>query len=192
MTAPLDAHKGRRVRGDGGRYITKISVELVDKICGVIASAVPMDTAAAYSGISKQTMYAWMRRARDLQTLNDTGYHGPWNEDETILLDFAGKLDVAMAAWEVTALGRITEAAKDHWAAAGWLLERRKPDEYGRRQRLDVANADGQPFRVQATPTFDPELLTDAELDTLVSLLRKAQPAGADVIEMAPRRELTA
>lgn len=189
MTAPLDTTK-RRQRTGGGTYQSKLTAELTAKLCEVIASAVPMDTAAAYVGISRQTMYSWMRAARDMQHHAENNV-GPWNEQESLLLDFANGLDKAVAAWEVTALGRVTAAAAEHWQAAGWLLERRKPDEYGRRQRIDMGNADGQPFRMTQTPMFDPSLLTDEELETVVRLLRKAQPGG-DVIEMVPRRELTA
>src|SRR5439155_21962554 len=102
----------------------------------------------------------WLRRGREAKS---GGYH-----------DFAEALELALAQAEVTDLSTILDASKEEWQAAAWRLERRYPDRYGRRQRVDHAAADGKPFPV--SHSIDPTKLTDAQLDQLKALLEQAQP----------------
>jgi len=60
----------------------------------------------------------------------------------------------------------IVQHAKSDWRAAAWMLERRRPERYGRRQRVEHITPDG-PLRVNLT------LLTDAELTSLRAVLEK-------------------
>lgn len=42
----------------------------------------------------------------------------------------------------------ITTAGRRNWTASAWMLERRHPDDFGRRERIDHANAEGKAFKV--------------------------------------------
>lgn len=55
--------------------------------------------------------------------------------------DFALAVLAAEAKWEQKCLNCINEAMPDSWQAAAWGLERRKPHEYGRQERLMVLRA---------------------------------------------------
>ena len=80
---------------------------------------------------------------------------------------------MALAEWESRDVLLIGEAAKSDWRAAAWRLERRLPAVYGRRERHEIANAEGEPFRVTAVPSFDPTQLNAAELEQLLALTEK-------------------
>jgi len=55
------------------------------------------------------------------------------------LVALFSKLEQARGDWEARQLAIIERAAKDgNWTAAAWSLERRRPDVYGRRQRVEA------------------------------------------------------
>jgi len=80
--------------------------------------------------------------------------------------EFAEALTRARARAEMREVLLIVQHAKSDWRAAAWMLERRRPERYGRRQRVEHITPDG-PLRVNLT------LLTDAELTSLRAVLEK-------------------
>ena len=105
-----------------------------------------LETAAAYAGINKDTLFAWLRQgARDES--------GPFKE-------FSDSVSKAMAEAEMTDLGRIQEAAKTNWQASAWRLERRNPARWGRKDRTPVAPEE---------ESIDYDNLTDEELDQVIA-----------------------
>lgn len=99
-----------------------------------------LDAAAAYAGISGRTFRAWMVRGRE-----DLEADPPVDSAEASLVE---KIDGAMARWEVATLERLDQVGKGVWQKDAWRLERRLPDKYGRRNRVDVGDADGGPIRI--------------------------------------------
>ena len=87
------------------------------------------------------------------------------------------EIDYAMSEFKLQALGRIQ--TDPQWQSDAWILERQWPDEFGRRQRIEHANPEGESFRVQPTPLIDVSRLTDEELDQWIALMEKARPEGA-------------
>ena len=129
MAAELERHPGGRP--------TKLTPERQARVCDAIRAGVPPETAAAYAGIDESTFYRWMQRGRGLDA-------------ELLYAGFAEAVRLALAEWETRDILRIGEAAKSDWRAAAWRLERRLPKRYGRRERHEIANADGDTFRVAA------------------------------------------
>lgn len=174
-------HPDRRASNGPGR--TKLDDELIGELVSVIRAGNYIDVAASYVGVSRQSFYRWMREGRDVERALETGRvtEDALSEMESLTLTLARSVEHALAESEVRDLALIGRAATDNWTAAAWRLERKYPERYGK--RVAVANADGQPFRVQATPMFDPSKLTDDELDTLIELLGKAQPDQHPVID---------
>jgi transposase len=96
---------------------TKYSSQRVDRICAALTAGNTRRAAAVYGGIGENTFGDWMRRFRD----------------------FRDAIEKAEAEAEVRAVAQIAQAAQSGtWTAAAWWLERRRPDDYGRRERLDV------------------------------------------------------
>ncbi len=76
-------------------------------------------TAAAYAGVSRETLYAWMRES----------------------LTFSDAVIEAEASAEVGHVECIAKAAsKGSWMASAWWLERRRPKQWREIKTLDIRN----------------------------------------------------
>jgi transposase len=72
-----------------------------------------VETAAAFAGISKQTVYNWLRKGR----------RGEGQD----YIEFLDAVEKAQAGDEARELATIAKAAQTHWQAAAWKLERKYP-----------------------------------------------------------------
>lgn len=105
------------------------------------------DTDCAYmAGIHPDTVRRWRYRleACDPQVDDDTGKLGTYADDGALptipeIFEFFERVKKATAEARIERLAHIEQAGIDGtWTAAAWWLERRYPDEYGRRDRRDV------------------------------------------------------
>lgn len=119
---------------------TKYTPATVKRIVDAIRVGATFEMACAYGGISHETFCEWRRKYPE----------------------FLEAVKAAEGAGVVTWLAVIEQAAKDGaWQAAAWKLERKYPQQYGRR----VINS----FE-DITPDKIPDM-TDAELDALYTQL---------------------
>lgn len=129
----------------GGRP-SKLTPQVLESISAVLRAGNYVETAAAFAGIDKVTLYDWMRQgARARAKGHETG----------IYARFSHAIEKAMADAETVMTSAIFRAGRGHedtpgqWQALAWLLERKHPDKWGRRQRLDIAGADDtEPLRI--------------------------------------------
>ena len=105
----------------GGRP-TKLDKDTIDRIIALVRAGNYVETAAAAAGISKDTLYAWLRLGARQQT--------------GLAREFSDAMVKATAEAEALALTRISAAAREQWQAAAWMLERKHPDRWGRRDTL--------------------------------------------------------
>lgn len=105
------------------------------------------DTDAAYAaGIHPETIRRWRKRLEtcDPHIDPDTGELTTWTDDGSTptipdLFGFFEDVKKGEAVARTMRLGQIDDAARTGtWQAAAWWLERRFPDEYGRRERRDL------------------------------------------------------
>lgn len=88
--------------------------------------------------------------------------------------DFSEQVDQAEAKRAVAAVAQIIVHGKDDWRALAWFLERKFPDEWGRRDRLAVTGKDGGPLQIEDLPCdFNLARLSDHEYDVLKMLVAK-------------------
>lgn len=139
----------------------KLTPQRQSAICEGIRAGVRPEIAAECSGIGARTYYRWMQLGRAADA-------------EAVYAGFAKAIELSLAEWEARDVSLIGEAAVKDWHAAAWRLERRLPRVYGKRERHEIANADQEPFRVAAGPSFDPDRLTVEELEQLLALTEKA------------------
>jgi len=98
-------------------------------IVEALASGCYRETAAEHAGISTSTFYRWMEQGEaDLEHDVASPYR-----------DFWEAIKKAEADAEVKAIKLIRAAAEEPrtWQAAAWLLERKKPAQWGRRTSLE-------------------------------------------------------
>ena len=83
-----------------------------------------IETASAFAGIDKASLYAWMKRG-NAQT-------------KGIYREFLNAIEKAFADSELRDIMNIGNAAKENWQASAWRLERRFPDRWGRKEKINV------------------------------------------------------
>jgi hypothetical protein len=138
---------------------TKLTPELQDRVVAYVRAGNYVETAAAAAGVSKVSLYDWLKR----------GARGEAPYDA-----FADAMAQAVAMAEARDVALIGKAAETQWQAAAWRLERKFPDRYGRRERHEVSGPDGGPIPVAVDA--DPQALHDR----LAALLAKAAAPAAD------------
>lgn len=163
---PSDKLKGKGSQQprdeDTNHFLSKLSDEVTTKICDAIRIGVSLDGAAQYGGITRDTFYRWIRLGR-------------MPDADPRLLAFAEAVDAATAEWEFNSVTAIHQ--DESWQSKAWQLERRKPDEYGRKLRIEQDGSfdSRAPLlaREFARQNLDMSLLTDDELHTLLGLMQK-------------------
>ena len=153
---------------------TKLTPALQQKICEAIRAGNYLMTAAAFAGIDKTTLHSWLRRgAREARGL----YH-----------DFADAVEKAQADAEARDVALIAKAASDGvWQAAAWRLERKFPDRWGRRDRIDATVKGAVAHAHMDLGNLDLSRVTKEELDALEKIYEKLLPApGATADRGAP------
>lgn len=80
------------------------------------------ETAARLAGISEATLYNWLAKGRDEE-----------NGDYRKLLE---EVEAAEAEAMAFMVDKVKQAAYEDWRAAAWYLERRRPADFGRRDRV--------------------------------------------------------
>ncbi len=103
---------------------TKLTPEVQQTIVTYLKAGNYVETAAAAAGISKETIYAWLKRGAKAKK----GIHR----------EFSDAIEKALAEGEILAVRSILEADEKQWQARAWWLERRRPDRWGRKERVDL------------------------------------------------------
>lgn len=85
-------------------------------------------------GIGERTLYEWLEK--DPQ--------------------FAQAIKEADAIAEARMVSRIIDAAKESWQAAAWWLERRRPDDYKRPDRVELLGSKSDPVRIEVVYVDEP------------------------------------
>jgi hypothetical protein len=152
---------------------TKLTPKLQAEICTSLATGAYVETAAAVHGVSKMTLYDWLKRG---------------NNGEKPYVGFLDAIKSAEAASEQLALSRIDTAAEDpkNWTAAAWRLERKHPDRWGRREKVDLS-IEGE---VEHVHHFEPSPEFMANVKQNLDDLNLTEPQTV-LIDMATEPEST-
>ncbi len=122
--------------GKGGRP-TKLNEDVQHKICSAIRAGNYIETAAAYAGINKSTLYDWMKRGeREKQRVEKNPRYRVRKREEPFV-EFSNAIEKALADAEIRDVAIIARAAEDVWQAAAWRLERKFPDRWGKKMRVE-------------------------------------------------------
>jgi len=151
--------------------------DLVDRIVENIKSGAIFEDAARDAGISKQSFFSWRNRGEQQAAL-DEEHRDP---EEAIYLDFFNRVKRSDSSAVVSANKSIKKAwmgehlkketiiehpdgsktttreyHKPDWHAGAWFLERRRNDDFGRREIIKHAGDSNEPVIVKI---MDAEML---------------------------------
>lgn len=111
---------------------TKLTPEKQEEIVKYLRAGNYVETAAAYAGLSKASVYNWMRRGRrEIERVEDDPRR-KIREEEQPYVDFLYAVEKAQARAEMTSIALINRASETQWQAAAWRLERKHPGRWGR------------------------------------------------------------
>jgi transposase len=104
---------------------SKLTPQLQKEIGNNIKLGMPLKFAAEAAGISEATFYNWMERGE--------------KESKGRYLEFLEYIKQCQSVAVQLHLKIITKAASEgSWQASAWILERRHPEEFGRRENLNI------------------------------------------------------
>jgi transposase len=143
-------------RHPGGQR-SKLTPAYTNKVIEALRAGNYIETACAYAGISTTAYHRWIQEADQGASINDTPLSA---DDLQKRVEFRDSCARARAEAEVRNVALIQKAATSpkNWAAAGWWLERSKPDRWGRQTKVtqEISGPGGAPIQIS-----DPrELLT--------------------------------
>lgn len=99
---------------------TKFTPDRVERLLQGIRVGSTYELACKFAGISYSAFRSWMRDAEQ-------------KGEESEYFEFHAQVEEAEGAAAMRWLGSVEKAAKVDWRAAVWKLERRYPDDYGRK-----------------------------------------------------------
>ena len=118
----------------GGRP-TKLTPEVQKKIVDMISAGNYVETAASYAGVSKVSLYDWMKRGN--------------KASKGIYREFLNVIEKALAESEIRDVLTIGTAAKMNWQAAAWRLERKSPAKWGRKTNFELNPMDEHRIKIE-------------------------------------------
>lgn len=121
--------------------------EVQERIVSAIRAGNYLETAAAYAGVTTQTLHSWRVRATKERESIASGNEA--RENESKFLDFLDAVERARAEAEVRTVALIQQAAPNSWQAAAWYLERSHPKRWARREKVEMSGPEGGPITLQ-------------------------------------------
>jgi hypothetical protein len=144
---------------------TKLTKQLQEQIVMTLRMGNYIETAAAFAGLNKVTLYEWLKRGRAEINRVGEGDHGKKvAKHEEIYVDFTNAVGVAMAEAELRDNQIIYNAAKNDWKASAWRLERKYPNKWGRKEQHEITGKDGGALEIN-----DPRDKILVKLDDIIT-----------------------
>lgn len=107
----------------------KLSPLIASSLCGFVEQGVPFKDCAILCGIGERTLHQWRAKGQaDIEAGKPT----------TRYAQFKQRLDVSESTCVQRSCLVVMASAKEDWRAAAWLLERRRPEQFGRNDRFNV------------------------------------------------------
>src|SRR5579862_9343198 len=125
--------------GIGGTHMakagrpSKLTPENAQRVLDCIRAGNYLETAAAYAGISKSSLFSYLRRGNRQR-------RGKYR-------DFLEAVERALAESEIRDVLTVERASKTDWKAAAWRLERKFPARWGRRMQVGSTGSSPDPAR---------------------------------------------
>jgi hypothetical protein len=118
----------------------RISEELVELIFQGVCLSETMEGAAAFAGVSRPSIWRWTRRGEAEIRRLDADPEAEIRESEELYADLFNALSCARAratAHDLAVISHHADVLED-WRASAWRLERRYPESWGKRRRVEL------------------------------------------------------
>lgn len=135
---------------------TKLTAELSDQLCALLADGWFLDHACAEVGVSRKVVYEWLEAAEKADASD-------------LHTEFRDACERARSAGERKYLDRIADIAEESsvqygrgegksrdWKAHAWRLERMNPSRYKETRRTEITGANGGPVVMEKGSIFIP------------------------------------
>jgi len=141
----------------------KLTPELIEQAAKLIAGGNYASTVFQMLGVGESTWYRWLEKGRD-------------SKGRSIYREFWESIQKAEAAAEARAVSGVMAAGRRNWTAYAWYLERKFPDRWGHKAKIqqEISGPGGQPVSV----AVDLSVLTEEELRTLEPIARKLEQSA--------------
>jgi len=138
----------------------KLTPELIEQAAKLIAGGNYASTVFQMLGVGESTWYRWLEKGRD-------------SKGRSIYREFWESIQKAEAAAEARAVSGVMAAGRRNWTAYAWYLERKFPDRWGHKAKIqqEISGPGGQPVSV----AVDLSVLTDEELRSLESITKRLE-----------------
>lgn len=148
----------------GGRP-TILTDALIEEIADKVRDGNYVEVAAAYCGISKDSLFAWLRAGRRNRDKKDL------TEDEKRQVRFSYSISTADAQAEINDIRKIKD--EGGWKGSEFRLSRKHMGRWGKVDKLEVSGPNGGAIKI--AEEYDMTLLTIPERETLLKLMEKAK-----------------
>lgn len=128
----------------------KLTPEIQDRICEALRAGNTRRDSAAHAGVSHSAFAKWIQL-------------GKQKGARAVYFAFADACEKAESQAIVRNVAIIQKAAETSWQAAAWWLERRRPNDYAKREKRDVT------VRQAPRNKQDPAEFTTEELEALLA-----------------------
>mgnify|MGYP006297104773 CR=1 FL=1 len=107
----------------------KLTPDVVKRFVNAMRLGAPFDLSCRYAQVHRATAYKWLKQA-------EADVAAGLDADASVYVQFAEAVELAEGEMLVANLAVLEKAAARDWKAAAWRLERRFPQQFGR--KVDV------------------------------------------------------
>ena len=104
---------------------TKLTPQLQEEFCKAIENGASILGACGHVKITEKTYYNWIDKANEAKT-------------RTKFVKFQEAVETAKMKALFNFEQVIVSASMEHWQAAAWMLERRHPNIYGKKEKIEA------------------------------------------------------
>lgn len=136
---PIEAEYPERTPGKMGAS-KKLTPARRERILYLLREGNYIETTAKACGVCSMSIHRWIRFGREIaQSLQNNKDKNPkdLNKEEKWYLSFYNDVVQAQAEAEASLVNTIKNAAEKNWVAAMTLLERRHPERWGKREKIE-------------------------------------------------------
>jgi hypothetical protein len=163
-----------RVRRALGPY--KFNQKIADEVLKSVSYGCWMEVAAACAGVSRKTVYNWLLRGKRRESAQLVKFLEGYRRSRHL----AGQMHLRLL---------FTAAAKGNTEVSRWYLERRYPEQFGRKDKLEHSGPGGKPIKIEPVRTSDEKRARIRELQAEAIALAAAAAAATATARAASEKD---